>query len=80
MNFEMDVRLVRKPDNKYDVNAVRIESDSGVHLGYVPKELCTQITDFHHYTCKIISVYYAWYKSTHDLCPVIMVEYKENEK
>lgn len=55
----MNVRLVREPDNKYDADAIRLESDSGVHLGYVLKELCIQITDFHHYTCKVISVYYA---------------------
>lgn len=32
------VNLVREPENKYDCNAIRVESENELKLGYVPKK------------------------------------------
>lgn len=32
------VNLIREPENKYDCNAIRVESENGLKLGYVPKK------------------------------------------
>ena len=32
------VRLIREPENEYDVYAIRIDTDNGQPLGYVPSE------------------------------------------
>ena len=38
-----EVYLVPEPTNKYDLNAVRIENEEGVLLGYVPKVFSSKV-------------------------------------
>lgn len=75
----MNVNLIREPENQFDSNAIRIENETGVHLGYVPKNICTQIQDIDHHVCKIVSIHVKYYRSIQDLCPDIIVEYKKKD-
>ena len=34
-----EVRLVREPDNEYDSNAIKVLSDKGLKMGYIPKNM-----------------------------------------
>ena len=40
-----DVELVREPDNKYDSNAIRVDSDQG-RLGYIPAQTAATLAPF----------------------------------
>lgn len=56
----MELILNPEPTNKYDPNAVRIETMNGVMLGYVPKkfssEICAQIDTGLRLTCEITKI------------------------
>ena len=50
------VCLIPEPTNPYDSDAIRVESEDGIHLGYVPSDILSEIDDPNDYECEIISV------------------------
>lgn len=47
------VFLISEPTNLYDKNAIRIESEHGVHLGYVPSYMVCEFDEPSVFNCKI---------------------------
>ena len=39
------VYLVKDPTNPYDEGAIKVMTDDDIHIGYVPRYLCTEIAD-----------------------------------
>lgn len=50
------VCLAPEPENQYDCNAIKVETEDGVHLGYVPSDVLHNIEDPSDYECEIISI------------------------
>ncbi len=54
--YDAKVYLIPEPTNPYDSNAIRVESECGIHLGYVPSNMLLDFENPHDYDCKISSV------------------------
>uniref|UniRef100_A0AB33JED0 HIRAN domain-containing protein n=1 Tax=Prevotella sp. GTC17262 TaxID=3236797 RepID=A0AB33JED0_9BACT len=39
------VYLIKDPTNPYDENAIKIMTDDDIHIGYVPRFLCTEVAE-----------------------------------
>ena len=39
-------RLIDEPDNEYDPNAIRVEHQDGMLIGYVPKDMTQKVREF----------------------------------
>lgn len=44
--------LVREPSNAYDSNAIKVISETGLHIGYVPREDAAYLADVLDTGCK----------------------------
>lgn len=43
--FGEKVCLVKEPDNLHDERAIKIMTDDDIHIGYVPRFLCTEVSN-----------------------------------
>lgn len=44
--------LEAEPDNDYDPNAIKVLAEDGHHVGYVPKDMTTEVVKFATLPCK----------------------------
>lgn len=64
--------LVREKDNEFDANAIRVQNKAGDHLGYLKRELCSELaarmdSDSYSYECFVKEVTGGLEKQKHNI-------------